>query len=101
IDVGAGDAPILTGLPTSTWIDLFRPQLWGYHIFGPDRGLAWFTLSRAAAVLLGFYLLLWFLTQGNRSLSAIGSLWFFYSTFVQWWFSNILGDCLIVSLGAF
>lgn len=100
-NVGFGDSPLLASLPTSTWFEIFRPHLWGYHLFGPERGLAWFSLGRALAVLLGFYLTLWLLTRGNCSLSAIGSLWLFYSTFVQWWFSNVLGDCLSLSLLCF
>lgn len=85
---GAGRAPILMGLPTNHLSTFFRPQYWGFFLFDQERGFSWFWNYRNFSCLIGVYLLLYLVSRGRYVLSITGSLWFFSSSFVQWWLSS-------------
>jgi len=90
--LGAGSAPLLLGVPTDHKTTLVRPQLWGYFLFEVERGYSWFWSYRIFCCLCGVYLLLRILTQGQTILAMVGSLWFFFSPFVQWWASSTVPE---------
>jgi hypothetical protein len=92
LGLGAGATPLLLGVPTDHITTLFRPQLWGYFLFDAERGYAWFWSYRIFTCLCGVYLLLRLLTRGQVALPLVGSVWFFYSPFVQWWMSSTVPD---------
>lgn len=92
LSIGAGAAPMLLGVPTDHGTTWARPQFWGFSLFGVERGYAWYWSYRIFACLCGVYLVLRILTRGRSMLAVAGSVWFFYSPFVQWWMSATVPD---------
>jgi len=92
--IGADAAPMLMGLPTRHVSTILRPQYWGFFLLDLERGFSWFWSYRIVSCLLGVYLLLYCLTRGRPGLSLVGSLWCFYSPFVQWWLSATVPELI-------
>lgn len=75
---------------------VFRPFLVGYVLFGFQRGLAFFWVSRWLALLLAAYGLLKLVTSGNKSLAGAGAALVLFAPVVQWWgVINALAEMLI------
>lgn len=85
---GDGSSALLMGLPVSHLTTFFRPQYWGFFLFDVERGFSWMWSYRCFACLLGFYLLLYLCTAGRPLIALVGSLWFYFSAFTQWWLSS-------------
>ncbi len=92
--IGADAAPMLMGLPTRHPTTVLRPQYWGFFLFDLEHGFSWFWSYRVVSCLVGVYLLLYCLTRGHPVLSMVGSLWCFYSPFVQWWLSATVPELI-------
>jgi len=84
--LGAGKAPFLYSLPVRDYTMLARPQLYGFFLFGAEWGYAWYWNMKIFGLLTTLYLLFWTLTKDSR-LSIFGTLWVFFSNYIQWWFS--------------
>ncbi|HEX8489439.1 MAG TPA: hypothetical protein VF626_00340, partial [Chthoniobacterales bacterium] len=85
--IGAGVAPLLMSVPVRHYSMLFRPQFWGFFVFEPERGFAWFWNTKLFSLLISFFLLFRILTKGRIALSVCGSIAVSYSSYVQWFFS--------------
>lgn len=74
----------------------FRPFLAGFVLFGFQRGLAFFWVSRWLALLLAAYGLLKLVTGGNKPLAGAGAALVLFAPVVQWWGAiNALAEMLI------
>ena len=86
--LGAGRTPLLMSVPVAYYTTLFRPQLWGFFLFDFERGFSFYWCCKIFGLLLGSA---WLLRQlGIKSLAvlAFGTVWIFFSSFMQWWFSS-------------
>lgn len=86
--VGADHAPLLMNVPVAYYVTFFRPQFWGFFLFDFERGYSFYWCCKVFGLLLAFG---WFLRQlGVRSRVVLlwGTLWIFFSGYVQWWFSS-------------
>ncbi|MDD3662006.1 MAG: hypothetical protein PHG63_02970, partial [Candidatus Dojkabacteria bacterium] len=90
-NIGAGQTPLVSNLPVSHITTLFRPQMWGYFLFGAERGYVFQWNFSAVSLFVGAFLVLLILTRNNFYLSLAGAIWFFLSSYVQWWFSSVAG----------
>ncbi len=97
--VGAGRSPLLLGLPTTHLSSYFRPQLWGFFVLSPEYAYSYWWNFKLFGCLVGMFLLLLLLTSGATWLSLVGSLWFVYSGFTQWWFSANMLDMVVSFFG--
>jgi hypothetical protein len=85
------------GAPTRDWVEIFKPQDWGYLALGAHRGLAvhwWFPY---VVSLIGVFLLLRTLALGARlsgALAVVASL----TPYTAWWSSPAPG--LVLGYGA-
>jgi hypothetical protein len=86
--LGAGRAPLLMSVPVAYYTTLFRPQLWGFFIFDFERGFSFYWCCKIFGLLLASVWLLRRVGIKNPSIVAFGTLWIFFSSFVQWWFSS-------------
>ena len=86
-NLGSGKVPLLMSLPVKHFSTVFRPQNWGFFLFGFERGYSFYWNMKVFGLLLSFFLLLMLLTRNRFWLSLFGSLWLFFSSFMQWWFS--------------
>jgi hypothetical protein len=86
--VGGYNSPLLMSLPVSHFSTLFRPQNWGFFFLDLERAYAFYWNFKIFGLLAGFFLLLMLFTRNNFWLSILGSLWLFFSTYIQWWFST-------------
>jgi hypothetical protein len=87
-NLGGGRAPLLMSVPVAYYTTFFRPQLWGFFLFGFERGYSFYWCCKVFGLLLASG---WFLGQlglRNRCLVLFGTLWIFFSGYVQWWFSS-------------
>ncbi len=84
--LGAGKAPFLYSLPVRHYTMWARPQLYGFFLFGAEWGYAWYWNLKVFGLLTTMYLLFWTLTQDSK-LSIFGTLFVFFSNYIQWWFS--------------
>ncbi len=84
--LGAGKAPFLYSLPVRHYTMLFRPQLYGFFVFNLEYGYAWYWNMKVFGLIAATFLLLWTLTA-KSGISLFGSLFLFFSSYVQWWFS--------------
>jgi hypothetical protein len=84
--LGAGKAPFLYSLPVRHYTMLFRPQLYGFFLLPLEWGYAWYWNVKVFGLLVAMFLLFRMLT-GNSLIALFGSVWVFFSNYIQWWFS--------------
>ncbi|RJO62237.1 hypothetical protein C4544_00065 [candidate division WS5 bacterium] len=87
--LGEGHVPLLMNLPTKHVSSLFRPQNWGFFVFEAERGFAFYWNFKIFGLFLTCFLLLMLVTKNNFWISFLGSIWLFFSSFIQWWFSAV------------
>ena len=86
--LGAGRAPLLMSVPVAYYTTFFRPQLWGFFLLDLERGFSFYWCTKVFGLLLASVWLLHQLGIRNRGIIAFGTVWIFFSSFVQWWFSS-------------
>ena len=86
-NVGAAKAPLIASLPVRHFIMLFRPQLYGFFIFNIETAYAFYWSVKVFGLLTAFFFLFQILTGGQFWISLFGTLWIFFSAYIQWWFS--------------
>ncbi|HEX8077397.1 MAG TPA: hypothetical protein VF511_06245, partial [Chthoniobacterales bacterium] len=86
-NIGAGKAPLLINLPARHYSMFFRPQLYGFFIFGLETAYSFYWNVKIFGLLLSFFFLLRLLAPGHFWLSLFGAAWVFFSAYTQWWFS--------------
>jgi hypothetical protein len=89
--VGSEKSPLAMNIPTKGWTIIFRPQMWGYFLFGAERGFAFNWDLTALTMFTGVFLLLLIWTKNNFWISLLGATWFFFASYTQWWFSSVAG----------
>lgn len=93
--VGAYNDPLLMSLPVRHFSTVFRPQNWGYFVFGLERGFSYHWAFKIFGLGLSFFLLLMLVTNNHFGLSLLGSFWLFFTSFTQWWFSTTMPELII------
>lgn len=86
--LGAGRAPLLMSVPVAYYTTLFRPQLWGFFLFDFARGFSFYWCCKVFGLLLASAWLLQQIGIKSAGVRAFGTLWIFFSSYVQWWFST-------------
>jgi hypothetical protein len=101
---GPGHAGLLWNIPVKYVTTLFRPQLWSFFIFSPERAFSIYWQLKIALLIVGAFSLFHLITQ-RTGLSAALALFLFFSPYTQWAFSwasalpEMIGSaCLAVSL---
>ena len=93
------DTRLLYNLPSWSLATLFRPQLWGYLLFGSTRGLAFHWGVRILASFLSSFELGRIITDDRRRLSLVFAFISTFSPIALWFgFSDIIifGQLLVV-----
>lgn len=88
LSIGGGRSPLIMNLPVAYYTTLFRPQLWGFFVFDFERGFSFCWCCKIFGLFIGFVWLLRQLRVRNQLVIALGTLWMFFSNYVQWWFSS-------------
>lgn len=86
-NIGAGKAPLLVNLPARHYSMFFRPQLYGFFLFGLETGYAFYWSVKVFGLFLSFFLLLRVLLRDHFWLPLFGAAWVCFSAYTQWWFS--------------
>jgi len=84
---GLVDAPQLAlahGAPTGQWLEVFKPQDWGYLGLGATRGLAWHWWFPYAISLVGLFVLLTAIGTRTR-LAAVLAVLGTVTPYNAWW----------------
>lgn len=74
---------------------LAKPLSWGFLLFGPSYGLAWYWNMKMLLLFLLSFELCRLITRGNTFVSLLGSFWIALSPAVQWWFMQHVCDILL------
>ena len=88
LSLGGARTPLIMSVPVRHYTAFFRPHLWGFFVFDFERGFSFFWCFKILALLLASA---WFLRQlgvRHRAVLLFGTLWIFFSGFIQWWFSS-------------
>lgn len=93
--LGEGKVPLLMGLPAKHLTALYRPQNWGFFFLDSERAFSYAWNYKIVWLFLSFFLLLMLVTRSNFWISFFGSVWLFFSGFIQWWFSIGLPEMII------
>lgn len=109
---GLVDAPQLAlahGAPTGQWLEVFKPQDWGYLALGAARGLAWHWWLPYASSLIGLFVLLTGIGTRTR-LAAVLAVLGTVSPYDAWWsapspglfvgFAALMATCAVRALRA-
>ena len=100
-EAGSIDMTMIYAQPAWALATLFRPFLWGFMLFGSDRGLAFFWCARLVVLLLVSYEFGRWLTEDNRQLAAAYGILIGLAPIVQWWFAvNGTAEVLIFGQAA-
>src|ERR1043166_2594502 len=88
ISLGGGKAPLLMSIPVAHYTTFFRPQLWGFFIFDLERGFSFYWCCKIFGLVLGSICLLRYIGIQSWGIVTFGTIWIFFSSFIQWWFST-------------
>lgn len=100
-EASAIDTTMVYAQPAWALATFFRPFLWGFMLFGSDRGLAFFWCARLVILLLVSYEFGRWLTKDNRQLAAAYGVLIGLAPIVQWWFAvNGTAEVLIFGQAA-
>lgn len=86
-NIGAGKTPLLVNLPVRHYSMFFRPQFYGFFLFGVETAYAFYWSVKVFALFVSFFLLLRALTPGHFWLPLFGAGSVCFSAYTQWWFS--------------
>lgn len=86
--IGASSSPLFLTLPVSHWSSILRPQNWGFFLFEPELAFSWLWLFHGPVFVLGLYFL-FRLFSSSVLVALSGALWFFFSSFTQWWLISL------------
>lgn len=81
---GAVDTRLVYNSASFSLSSFFRPQLWGYLLFGSERGLAFFWAFRFSALFMSSFEMFRVLTK-NKLIGGIFALAITFSPAVVWW----------------
>ena len=84
--LGPDYTSLISNIPVRHFTTIFRPQFWGFFVLPPAYGFAFYWQFKALLLSTGVFSLLLLLTRSSR-IAAFGSLWYFFSPFVQWTYS--------------
>lgn len=91
-NIGLGQNMIaLAGIPAKNLKIFFHPSSLMFFVLPLDNAYSFWWWSRGLLLIVSTYLIFLTITKKNYFLSISGSLIFFFSPFVQWWYSvNVL-----------
>lgn len=86
--LGGGLSPLLMSVPVAYYTTAFRPQLWGFFLFNFEHAFAFYWCCKLFGLLIAFAWLLRQVGIQRREIVVFGTIWLFFSSFTQWWFSS-------------
>jgi hypothetical protein len=85
-NIGNGQNMLLVSwVPVAHPVSIVRPVTWGYLLFGPSAGLAWYWWFSPFFCFSTVFLALRIILRGHDFLSAFGALWFGSSAYLVCW----------------
>jgi hypothetical protein len=85
-DVGPGNALLIANVPVKHFSTVFRPQFWAFFVLPLTQAFAAYWQAKWLILVTGTFTLLLLLTRSTL-LSAIGAVWYLFSSATQWQFS--------------
>ena len=84
--MGDDSVTLIANVPVRHTSTLFRPQFWPFFLFTPTYAFSFYWQAKGLLLILGVFTWLLLITQSTMW-AAAGSLWYFFSPFVQWDYS--------------
>jgi hypothetical protein len=86
--LGGYKAPLIMNLPVAHFSTFLRPQFWLFFFIETERAYAFYWSMKLVILIGGVFLLLMLLLENNFFLSLFGTLWVYFSGYMQWWYSS-------------
>src|SRR5581483_1798645 len=86
--LGGGRSPLLMSVPVAYYTTFFRPQFWGFFFLGVEHAFSFYWCCKIFGLFLATAWLLRQIGIKNAVIIWSGTIWLFFSSFVQWWFST-------------
>jgi hypothetical protein len=83
--LGAGNTPVVWGLPVKDISTLLRPNFWSYFFMDVEHAFAFSWNFNICFFLISTFLLFLLLTRNNFWLSVAATVFIFLSGGIQWW----------------
>jgi hypothetical protein len=96
VSIGVGKTPLLMNLPARHFSAFFRPQFWGFFFFSSEVAFSLYWAFKTVGLFLSTFFVLLVLLNNAYLLSLIGALWFYYSSYTQWWLSGSINDVVTI-----
>ncbi|MGJ4803779.1 DUF7657 domain-containing protein [Luteimonas sp. SDU82] len=93
-NVGGATAPLVAGVPVADPVGWPNIKYAGFRFLDIERGYAWSWAYKSFGLALSFLWLLLILTRGNLPASLAGTVWVYFSSYTQWWFSSALPEIM-------
>lgn len=93
------DVLISNYAPSKDISNIGKPFNWGFLFLDQERGLSWYWCSKAILLFLLSYELIMFLIGGNKKVSFLAAMYLTLSPPMQWWFSTMVVDLIIMAQG--
>ena len=93
-NLGGATAPLVAGVPLADPVGLPNIKYAGFRFLDIERGYAWFWAYKSFGLVFSLLWLLLILTRGNLPASLVGTVWVYFSSYTQWWFSSSLPEIM-------
>lgn len=94
-NLGGESSPLAAAVPVDGVFAVPQLKFAGFRIFDLDRGMSWWWAYKSFGLVFSFLWLCLLLTRGNLAASLLGTLWIYFSSFTQWWFSANTPEIMI------
>lgn len=94
-NLGGESSPLAAAVPIKGILGVPQLKFTGFRVFDLDRGFSWWWAYKSFGLVFAFLWLCLLLTRGNLAASLLGSLWVYFSSFTQWWFSVSTPEIMI------
>src|SRR5690606_4251866 len=93
-NLGGATAPLVASAPVADAVGWPNFKYFGFRFLDIERGYSWFWSYKSFGLAFSFLWLLLILTRGNLPASLAGTVWIYFSSYTQWWFSSALPEIM-------
>lgn len=94
----AGQNFLFTDVPTKHWSTIFKPQNLAFLVLPVEYAFSLKWWLKGFLLVFSLYLIFMLITRNNYFVSIIGSVAFFFTPTIQWWYSTSVTEAVSFSV---
>lgn len=94
----AGQNFLFTDVPTKHWSTVFKPQNLAFLVLPVEYAFSLKWWLKGFFLILSLYLIFMLITKNNYFISIVGSIAFFFTPTIQWWYSTYVTETISFSV---